>query len=739
MKLDDISNQIYIVAVNEAKLNNHEYITPEHFLYAALMFSVGKNTIISNGGNVEAVKNDLRRFFEIYVPKTKLESPIQSFTFVNMLEIAYEESKKAGKDVVAIEDIFAAFYLVKDSQVANIINRNKIDVAIGVDEDDIDEYQVSERKEDSKEEEEEEEESNIPDLNFLRPYVVNMTEKVDNDPVVIREAILNRTMQILCRRTKNNVLHVGGAGVGKSVVIDGLVQLIQKGKVPAKLQDANVFYLDIYNITSGTRYKGDFQERLAKILKEISKVYRPIVYIDEIHTIAGEDLDVIGIIKPYLLKDEIKFIGSTKTEKYKKYLEKDKSILKGFELLDIEEASIEESANILKCIKGKYESYHGVKYTDEVIKAICELSGKYIKQKFLPDKAIDVMDETGVYTRINALDESKVVVSIKDVEITIANMAKMPANTITSTEVEILRNLKENISKQVFGQDEAIEKVVSTMKLSKSGLNDGKKPMASFLFAGPAGVGKTELAKQLAKNFGIKLTRFDMNEYQEKHTVSRFLGSAKDYTNNEDIGILGEYISREQNSVLLLDDIDKAHMDILNVVLQIMSSGTLMSVSGKKIDFSNTIIIMSSNVGTSHLDKKTLSSSDKDSDGSEVNKEICKYFSTEFRNKLDSIVLFNGINHNMADQIAQKAINSLSKKLSKKNIKLVVTKSLMEYIGYKGYSKNLGAREIVRTINLEIKPNLAEEILFGELSSGGEVIVSFTQNKIVFRINKLAL
>lgn len=734
MKLDDISNQIYIVAVNEAKLNDHEYITPEHFLYAALMFSVGKNTIISSGGNVEAVKNDLRRFFEIYVPKMKQESPIQSFTFVKMLEIAFEESKKAGREAISIDDIFVAFYALEDSQVASIINKNKIGAVIGIDIDDIDEYQVAKYPISGSEEEAE---SNIPDLDFLRPYAVNMTDKSDNDPVVIREEILNRTIQILCRKMKNNVLHVGESGVGKSAIIDGLVQLIQQGGIPQKLREANVFYLDIYNITAGTRYKGDFEERLAKILKEISKVYKPIVYIDEIHTVTGENLDATRVIRPYLLKGEIKFIGSTTPEKYKRYLEKQKAITKSFECIDIEEATIEESITILKGIKRKYESYHGVKYTDDIIRAICELSDKYIKNKLLPDKAIDVMDETGVYSRTNALDEGKVVVSLKEVEHTIANIIKSPKNSISSTEVEVLRSLKENMATQIFGQDEAIEKVVDVMKLSKSGLRDSKKPVASFLFVGPAGVGKAEIAKQLAKNLGIKLTRFDMSEYQEKHTASRFVGSQSRYSGSEEVGLLSEYISREPNSIIFLDNIEKAHANVLNVILQVMTTGTLINVLDKKVDFTKTILIMSSRVGTSHLDKKAISFDHINIDSFEISKEISKYFSTEFREKLDSIIVFNGISHEMSNLIAQKTINNLIKKLEDKNIKLTVTKSLMEYISYKGYSKNLGAREIVRTINLEIKPKLVEEILFGELSSGGEIIISFSKNKIVFRTNKI--
>jgi len=733
MKLDDISNQIYIVAINEAKLNNHEYITPEHFLYAALMFSVGKNTIISSGGNVEAVKSDLRRFFEIYVPKAKAGSPIQSFAFQSMLEVAFDECQKVGRDAISVEDIFVAFYSLKDSQVANIINRNKIDSVIGVDEDDMDEYQLVEGSEDVIPEDLED---NIPDLNFLNPYVLNMRETLDNDSVVMREGIASRTIQVLCRRTRNNVLYLGESGVGKSAVIESLIYLMQKNEVPVKLQDANIFYLDIYNILAGTKYKHDFEERFAKILREISKVYKPIVYIDEIHTLVSSSLNVTGILKPYISKGEMKFVASSTASEYQEHLRKDKAISKGFECIEVEEATIEESVNILRGIKHKYESYHGVKYTDDVIRAICELSAKHLKEKLLPDKAIDVMDEVGVHARINALDESKVLVNIKDVENTVAAIAQIPSKSISATEVEILRNFKENMSNEIFGQNEVLEKVAYEIKLAKSGLRDGKKPLVSFLFIGSAGVGKTEVAKQIARNFGIKLTRFDMNEFQEKYAAARFIGSFSENGDEQNLGLFKEHVIREPNSVLFFNDIEKAHADILNVILQGMERGFLTDAFDNKIDLSNTILIMSSGVGMSYLDKKVINSDDRDIDASEINQEICKYFSAEFRDKLDGVMLFNAIDQEMADLISRKTIDKLTNKLSKKKIKLVVTKSLMEYISYKGYSKGLGAKEIVRTVNLEIKPRLVEEMLFGDLSNGGEIIVSFSQNKIVFRMSK---
>ncbi|MDR3238617.1 MAG: AAA family ATPase, partial [Clostridiales bacterium] len=583
---------------------------------------------------------------------------------------------------------------------------------------------------------------------FLAAYTVNLTELAQNgflDPLVGREDILDRTVQILCRRLKNNPIHVGDPGVGKTAVVEGLAQRIAQGRAPDALVGAEIYSVDMGALLAGARYRGDFEERMVKLLEMISKRRRPILYLDEIHTVvgagavAGGSMDAASIIKPYLARGEIRFIGSTTHEEYKKYLEKDRAFLRRFQRIDISEPTVEECLDILKGIKHKYEEYHHVIYMEDALWQICDLSAKYINDRFLPDKAIDVMDETGAAmnmrasaVKIGGLKAAPHVIAAKDVERTVALMAKIPEKTVGGGEMERLLHLEENLKKQIFGQDAAVEIVTSAIKASRSGLNDPDKPVANLLFVGPTGVGKTEIARQLAALLGVSLERFDMSEYQEKHAVARLIGAPPGYVGYESGGLLTEAIRKRPNAVLLLDEIEKAHPDILNVLLQIMDYGTLTDNEGRKADFRHVVLIMTSNAGAADLNRRLIGF-DERSNMAAIDKEVERIFSPEFRNRLDAIVMFCALDEDIAVRVAQKAVNSLAEKLAGKNIVLEVTDRLKDWIAKKGLSQKYGAREIIRVVEQDVKKRLIDEVLFGALSQGGTAVADLEEDAVVIR------
>ena len=761
MQLDNIVNEIITAAYNEAQMSNHEYFTPEHILYASLFFEEGIDVVENSGGNVKRLKNQMIKFFKENIETVEDTEPIQTVGIQTILSTAADHVMLSGKELVKIGDVIVAMYDDEESFASYFLRKQQMKrrdllnyIAHGisvVDTFDFDSTTKNEVEEpvsftDNEEDIEytydEEEEIDNPNEkeNFLSNFTVELTEKANSgemDPLIGRQDILLRTLQVLCRRLKNNPVHVGESGVGKTAITEGLAQLIVENKVPKLLQGSKIYYLDMAALLAGTKYRGDFEERIKKVLSEISKEEKPIVYIDEIHTIVGAgavsggSMDASNILKPFLADGKVRFIGSTTYDEYKKHFEKDSALARRFQKIEVPEPSIEDTFDILMGLKDKYEDYHKVIYKEEALKTAVELSSKYIKDRFLPDKAIDIMDEAGAYARLYAGDnEENIVITVGAVEKIVASIAKIPEQSVSNNEVDILKNLDNNLKKQVFGQSTAIDTLVRAIKRSRAGFNEEDKPIASLLFVGPTGVGKTEISKQLSISLAVPLIRFDMSEYQEKHTIARLIGSPPGYVGYEEGGMLIEAIKRNPYCVLLLDEIEKAHPDILNVLLQVMDYATLTDNTGKKADFRNAILIMTSNAGAREASKNIIGFGERIGAEGAIAKEVERVFSPEFRNRLDNIILFNKIDEAMALQIAKKAMKQFEEKLLTKNIKLKVTDNLYDWLSKKGFSEEYGAREINRVVQKEIKTYFVDEVLFGELSKGGSAIVDIVDGKL---------
>ena len=780
MELNDVLNEIFAAAYNEAKTNNHEYFTAEHVLYASLFFHEGVDIIESCGGNVEEIKEDLEEYFSQHIMIVEDEEPVQSLGLSNVLYRTQLHAASANKKEINIGDIIVAIYdeeesfgsyFIKKQEISRLDILNYISHGISVmylndydndvEEDSVEEYIDEERqveefndqfidddyyteKEINSYEQSKGRNKDRGKVDFLDNFAVELTEKArrgEIDPLIGREDILQRTLQTLARRLKNNPIHVGDPGVGKTAITEGLARLIVEDKVPNILKGSKIYSLDMGALIAGTKYRGDFEERIKKVLQEIRKQEKAIVYIDEIHTVVGAgsissgSMDASNILKPFLTDGKLRFIGSTTYEEYKKYFEKDRALSRRFQKIEIQEPTAEETYKILIGLKDRYEEYHQVTYTLEAIKAAAELSAKYINDRFLPDKAIDVIDEAGAYARLHSKSEDeKVQITEQDVERIIASFAKIPEqNVVNINEIEKLKELDGLLKKQVFGQDQAIEIVVRAIKRSRAGFNEEGKPVASLLFVGPTGVGKTEIAKQLASNLGVPLVRFDMSEYQEKHAVARLIGAPPGYVGYEEGGILTEAIRKTPYCVLLLDEIEKVHPDILNVLLQLMDYATLTDNTGKKADFRNVILIMTSNAGARDLGKTLIGFGERQVQQEAINKEVERFFSPEFRNRLDDVVVFNKMDEAMALLVAKKAIKQFEEKLSVKDIKLQVSDECYKWIASKGLSSNYGAREIMRVVQQEIKPYFVDEVLFGKLSKGGTAVIDIKDGSLAIQ------
>ena len=765
MRLDDIANKILIAAYNEAKHQKHEFFTPEHILYASLFFDEGKDIIENCGGKIEDIKKDLLDFFSSNMTIVENHEPIESLGVNSVMQSTAYQCIASGKEYIRIGDIIVALYGERESFASYILQKNgikKIDVlkyiSHGVSlvpkntdttlksfepEAYLEAYQYDDDFDydyDYEDEYYEEDEQNSSKSDFLQHFTIELTEKARKgkiDPLIGREDILERTIQVLSRRLKNNPIHVGDPGVGKTAITEGLAKMIVEDKVPKTLKGSKIYYLDMGSMLAGTKYRGDFEERIKRVLNEIQNQPKAIVYIDEIHTIVGAGavsdgaMDASNIIKPFLTQGTLRFIGSTTYEEYKKYFEKDRALSRRFQKIDVPEPSVEDTVKILKGLKDRYEEYHKVKYTESSLRLAAELSAKYIQDRHLPDKAIDVIDETGAYVRLHAKDEDRIItVKNKDIERTVSSIAKVPIQSVSRDEISRLKNLDVKLKSTIFGQDNAIDTVVQAIKRSRAGFNENEKPVASLLFVGPTGVGKTELARQLSSILDIPLLRFDMSEYQEKHTVSRLIGAPPGYVGYEEGGLLTDAIRKSSHCVLLLDEIEKAHPDIFNVLLQIMDYAVLTDNNGKKADFRNVILIMTSNAGAREVGRTLIGFDSRNIDRSAMTKEVARIFSPEFRNRLDDIVVFNHINEDMALLIAKKVINQFKEKLKAKNIDLKVTPRCYKWIAQKGLSSVYGAREILRFVQDKIKTYFVDEVLFGELSKGGIAVIDVADGEI---------
>ncbi|MEE0933478.1 MAG: ATP-dependent Clp protease ATP-binding subunit ClpA [Clostridium sp.] len=738
-------NNILVEAYEFAKKNNHEFVTAEHILYAMTFEERFIEVIKELEGDIDKLRRDLLDYLNNYIEIDESGKIQESYNFQQVILRASEQSIYASSNSISMEHIISAIYDLEHSYAQYYLLEQGIEkreLLYKLCHDQIDDtYYINDDEDDNEDLDNKERESKKKEP-LIKSLTSNLNEYVKNeytDPLIGRDDILNRTIQILCRRTKNNPIHVGEPGVGKTAITLGLARLINEGKVPGKIKNAEIFSLDIGATLAGTKYRGDFEERIKKVLNEISNHENPIVYIDEIHTIVGAgsigggSLDTSNLLKPYLMDGKIKFIGATTFDEYKKYFEKDKALSRRFQTIEVKETSVEETIKIIKGLKSNYEDYHNVKYTDEAIKLAVELSSKYINDRFLPDKAIDIIDEAGSYISMNREDSNEKIIDEKIIEEVISKVCHIPKNTVEKDEISSLKELEDNLEKNIFGQNKAIHEVVRCIKMSRAGLNEENKPISSLLFVGPTGVGKTQLSKTLAESLGVKLIRFDMSEYAEKHAAAKLIGAPPGYVGYEEGGLLTDTIRKNPYCVLLLDEVEKAHPDILNVLLQVMDYATLSDNQGRKADFRNVVLIMTSNAGAKNIGKSVIGFGERVIKGEAIVEEVKKFFSPEFRNRLDKIVVFNHLNDEMALDIARKELNKFNDQLLKKNVKVNFDDKCISFVANKGVSQEYGAREIIRIINQEIKPMLVDEILFGSLSNGGEITLDVKDNKFIYK------
>ncbi|HPD05692.1 MAG TPA: ATP-dependent Clp protease ATP-binding subunit ClpA [Spirochaetota bacterium] len=742
MEISTVLNQILMAAYNEAKNRKHEYLTPEHVLLASLYFPEGREVIEGCGGNVEQLKRNLSKHLSMHIPVIADGEPSQSVGLQHVIERAIMHINSAQKEILDFGDIVIAIYEEEESFASYFLARegitrydllNYISHGGSFEEEEIEEFgdEVGGNTE--------------KQSKVLEQFTIELTQKAQKgelDPLIGREDILERTMQVLSRRLKNNPVHVGEPGVGKTAITEGLAQRIVAGAVPQSLKNAKIYRLDMGGLIAGTRFRGDFEERLKRVIAELQKQEKVILFIDEIHTIVGAgavsggSMDASNILKPVLADGKIRCIGTTTYDEYRKYFEKDGALSRRFQKIDIHEPSHEDTIKILKGIKSRYEEHHNVIYTDDALAQAVELSARYITERKLPDKAIDVIDETGAFARMYARDEENPTITAHQIEQMIAKMARIPERTVSASETAKLQYLGDELSMHIFGQDMAVQKVIEAIKRSRAGFRETEKPIASFLFVGPTGVGKTELARQLAFIMGIELIRFDMSEYQEKHTVARLIGAPPGYVGYEEGGQLTEAVRKHPYCVLLLDEIEKAHPDVFNALLQIMDYATLTDNTGRKADFRNTIIIMTSNAGVREMNKKVLGFEVATYNLDAVNKELERLFAPEFRNRLDAIVYFNGLNKDMMRRIVIKKLDEFSKQLQEKHVELVCTDACIDWLSDKAYSPVFGAREVARVIQEHIKSFFVDAVLFGALKNGGRAIADIVGDAISITIEQ---
>ena len=749
MRVSDDVQGVLQAAYLHAKEREHEYLTPEHILFSSLFFDVTQELIKACGADPDEIKEDLEKHLGDSLAVVKDTEPIQSLGFQSVIARALFHSEASSKEIVDIGDIlvsildetksFGAFYLKK----AGITRYNLLQVIShgGMLFSDPENRQRQEETPETGEGEEEEARGAGGRRRLRRSALEMFTRELTTaaregelEPLIGREDVLERTVQVLCRRLKNNPVLVGDPGVGKTAIAEGLAQRIAEDKVPELLKSYEMFALDMGSVVAGTRYRGDFEERLKQVIKELEKKERVILFIDEIHTIVGAgavsggSLDASNILKPAIASGRIRCLGSTTYDDFKKYFERDRALSRRFQKIEVTETTPEETFQILQGLRDRYEEYHQVKYTDEALQSAVDLSDQYINDRFLPDKAIDVIDEAGAYMRILAFRDGlatspEPVLTQTDIEKVVSKIAKIPEKTVSASEVDRLMSLSEDLKSAIFGQDQAIEAVVQAVKNSRAGFREPNKPVANFLFVGPTGVGKTELARQLADNLGVALHRFDMSEYQERHTVSRLVGSPPGYVGYDEGGLLTDAIRKTPHAVLLLDEVEKAHQDVFNVLLQIMDYATLTDNAGRKADFRNVILIMTSNAGARELGKSSIGFGERVIGKDAIDTAVDRIFNPEFRNRLDRVVTFNRLDERVILQIVDKEIRFFEAQLVEKGINLEVSDACRRHLAETGYSPEFGARNIARLVQQKIKDFFVDSVLFGELKKGGKAYV----------------
>ena len=736
-------------AVDEAVRRTHEYVTLEHLLYALVDDKPARDILYNCGAKLEEIGKDLEEYFdslEVLVSEHK-QMPELTSTFQSTIQYALLQAEGSGQLRVDGGNVLAAIYQSENSHAVYLLKKHgvtRLDVlnyiAHGISKIDNFDDELLEGLEIEGEFAGEHSAHAAKKKKPLESFTVELVASAKNgeiDPLIGREAEVERTIQILCRRKKNNPLYVGEPGVGKTALAEGLALRIAEGKVPDVISEAKVFALDMGAVLAGTRYRGDFEQRFKGIIKELNRHENSILFIDEIHTIVGAGavsggaMDASNILKPALASGLIKCIGSTTYNEYKTAFEHDRALARRFQKIEIYEPTIDETYKILKGLQKYYEEHHSVKYTDKSIRTAAELAGKYINDRFLPDKAIDVIDEVGASIKLLPEKKRPKKVSVQMVENTIARMAKIPPKTVVADEKDQLKTLDKDLEKFIFGQDEAIEKVVSAIQISRAGLGHDEKPVGSFLFSGPTGVGKTEVSKQLAAILGVEFLRYDMSEYAEAHTVSRLIGAPPGYVGFDQGGLLTEAIMKHPHSVLVLDEIEKAHPTLFNLLLQVMDSATLTDNNGKKADFRNVILIMTTNAGARELSSGGIGFQNTMASKGTAKGAIERTFTPEFLNRLDARVAFKALDLAVIKLIVDKFIKELNAQLMEKRVIVKLDLSAKEWLAKNGFDAKYGARPMQRLIHKEIKQPLAQEILFGKLTGGGSVLVSENENELV--------
>jgi ATP-dependent Clp protease ATP-binding subunit ClpA len=729
------------MAFMDARQKRHELITVEHLLVAMLDNPSAQEVLKACGANFDSLKKDLLNHIEEHTPIVNGESEVDTqptLGFQRVIQRAMLHVQSSGKKEVTGANVLVAIFGEKDSHAVYFLHQQgiaRLDVvnfiAHGIE------------KELDKENEVDEVDENIDQKtqnkeSDLESYALNLNKVVLDgkiDPVIGRENEIERVAQILCRRRKNNPLLVGDAGVGKTAIAEGLAKKIVDGDIPEVLKDTVIYSLDLGALIAGTKYRGDFEQRLKNVLKQLTKKPNAILFIDEIHTIigagsaSGGTLDASNLLKPALAKGELRCIGATTFNEYRTVFEKDHALSRRFQKIDVDEPSIPVSIEILKGLKKSFESHHKIKFLNNALISAVELSAKYITDRKLPDKAIDVIDEAGALQKILPKTKQKKTISSKEIEEVISKIAKIPSKNINQDDLSMLRNLERDLKAIIFGQDEAINKLSTAIKMARSGLLSDNKPIGSFMFSGPTGVGKTEVAKQLAYTLGIELIRIDMSEFMERHAVSKLIGAPPGYVGFDQGGTLTESINKNPYAVLLLDEIEKAHPDVHNILLQIMDNGFLTDSNGRKIDFRNVTLIMTTNVGAESLSKSSLGFIADDQTVFDEKKEINKAFSPEFRNRIDAIVSFAPLENETILKVVDKFLIQLENQLHDKKVEVTFSDNLKNYLAKNGFDIKMGARPMSRLIQDTIRKALADELLFGKLVNGGDVHIDIDENE----------
>lgn len=727
------------IAFAKARDNRHEFMTVEHLLLALLSNSSAREALEACKVNLAQLRKELENFISQttpLLPENDERETQPTLSFQRVLQRAVFHVQSSGRSEVSGANVLVAVFSEQESQAVYLLRKHdvsRLDV--------VNFISHGTQKEDSESDHQEtgtqSAEEQLTGEDRLENFTTNLNQLAQRgqiDPLIGRQDELERTIQILCRRRKNNPLLVGESGVGKTAIAEGLAWRIVQKDVPEVMADCTIYSLDIGSLLAGTKYRGDFEKRFKALLKTLEQDRKSILFIDEIHTIigagaaSGGQVDAANLIKPLLSSGRIRVIGSTTYHEFSNIFEKDRALARRFQKIDIVEPSPEETVQIIRGLRPKYEAHHDVRYTTKAIRAAVDLSVKYITDRHLPDKAIDVIDEAGARTRLVPISRRKKTINVSDIEFVVARIARIPEKTVSASDKDVLRTLDERLKMLVFGQDTAIAALTEAIKMSRAGLGQDNKPVGSFLLAGPTGVGKTEVTVQLAKVLNIKLLRFDMSEYMERHTVSRLIGAPPGYVGFDQGGLLTDAVIKHPHSVLLLDEIEKAHPDVFNLLLQVMDNGTLTDNNGRKADFRNVILVMTTNAGVRETQRKSIGFKQQDNN-SDAMEEIKKVFTPEFRNRLDGIIWFNTLSIEVIQQVVDKFIVALQAQLDEKGVSLEVSADARQWLCDKGYDKAMGARPMARVIQDSLKKPLANELLFGSLVHGGSVSIGLDKAK----------